>query len=226
MHANSFSSEREILQRLNSELENMGQQQLEKKGNVRTCDQDIGNHRKETGNLRVIVQRAESIVDKLQDALDNDAVEEGRLEALKTQLLEAQNEVTNHEGSYEDSVVALDKVRESMRVSRIQMKAVDDRVLEAEVKIRIAESEATKLSDKGETALKKKNAAVDAAKKAVINKAVLEPQRKAQFETLTQFLEEANAICQRVPVDPGETSETLEKKQEKLHDDLVRYEAQ
>lgn len=190
------------------------------------CDQDIGNHRKETGNLRVIVQRAESIVDKLQDALDNDAVEEGRLEALKTQLLEAQNEVTNHEGSYEDSVVALDKVRESMRVSRIQMKAVDDRVLEAEVKIRIAESEATKLSDKGETALKKKNAAVDAAKKAVINKAVLEPQRKAQFETLTQFLEEANAICQRVPVDPGETSETLEKKQEKLHDDLVRYEAQ
>lgn len=204
----------------------MEQQQREKKVNVRACDQDIGNHRKETSNLRVIVKRAESIVDKLQDALDNDAVEEGRLEALKTHLLEAQNEVTNHEGSYEDSVVALDKVKESMRVSRIQMKAVDGRVLEAEVKIRIAESEATKLSDKREAAIKKKNAAVDAAKKAVINKAVLEPQRKAQFETLTQFLGEANAICRRVPVDPGETSETLEKKQEKLHDDLVKYEAQ
>lgn len=226
MHANSFSSERDILQRLNSELQNIEQQQREKKANVHACDQVIASHRKETSNLRVVVQRAESVVDKLQDALDNDAVEEGRLEALKTQLLEAQNEVTNHEGSYEDSVVALDKVRESMRVSRTQMKAVDDRILGAEVKIRIAESEAAKLLDKREAALKKKNAAVDAARKALLNKTVLEPQRKAQFETLTQFLGEANAICRRVPVDPGETSETLEKKQEKLHDDLVRYEAQ
>lgn len=226
MHANSFSSERNFLQRLNSELEAVEQQQREKKINVRACDQAIANHRKETSNLCVVVQRAESIVDKLQDALDSDAVEEGRLEALKTQLLEAQNEVTNHEGSYEDSVVALDKVRESMRVSRTQLKAVDDRVLEAEVKVRIAESEATKLLDKREAALKKKDAAVDAVKKAVLSKTALEQQRKAQFETLTQFLGEANAICGRVPVDPGETSETLEKKQEKLHGDLVRYEAQ
>lgn len=225
MCANDHSSEREILQRLNSELGNMEQQQRDKKANIRVCDQAIASHRKETSNLRVVVQRAESIVDKLQDALDNDAVEEGRLEALKTQLLEAQNEVTNHEGSYEDSVVALDKVRESMRVSRNQMKVLDDRVLEAEAKIRMAESEATKISDKREAALKIKNAAVDAAKKAVFNKTFLEPQRKAQFETLTQFLGEANAICRRVPVDPGETSETLEKKQQKLHDDLVRYEA-
>ena len=67
---------------------------------------------------------------------------------------------------------------------------------------------------------------VDAAKKAVINNAALEPQRKAQFETLIQFLGEANAVCRRVPVDPGETSETLEKRQGKIHDDLVRYEAQ
>lgn len=171
------------------------------------------------------MQRAESIVDKLQDALDNDAVEEGRLEALKTQLLEAQNEVTNHEGSYEDSVIALDKVRESMRVSRNQLKVLDDRVLDAEAKIRMAESEATKLSDKREAALKNKNAAVEAAKKAVLNKTLLEPQRAAQFETLTQFLGEANAICRRVPVDPGETSDSLEKKQKKLHDDLMRYEA-
>lgn len=171
------------------------------------------------------MQRAESIVDKLQDALDNDAVEEGRLEALKTQLLEAQNEVANHEGSYEDSVIALDKVRESMRVFRNQMKVWDERVLEAEVKIRMAENEATKLSDKREAALKNKNDAVEAAKKAALNKTLLEPQRKAQFETLIQFLGEANAICRRVPVDPGETSETLENKQKKLHDDLVRYEA-
>lgn len=225
MRANNLSSERDILQRLNSELENLEQQQRDKKANVRACDQAISSHRKETSNLRVVVQRAEGIVDKLQDALDNDAVEEGRLEALKTQLLEAQNEVTNHEGSYEDSVVALDKVREAMRVSRSQMKVLDDRVLEAEVKIRMAESEAAKISDKREAALKNKNAAVDAAKKAVLYKTLLEPQRKAQFETLTQFLREANAICRRVPVDPGETSETLEKKQEKLHGDLVRYEA-
>lgn len=225
MRANALSSERDILQRLNSELGNMEQQQRDKKANIRVCDQAIASHRKETSNLRVVVQRAESIVDKLQDALDNDAVEEGRLEALKTQLIEAQNEVTNHEGSYEDSVVELDKVRESMRVSRNQMKVLDDRVLEAEAKIRMAENEATNISDKREAALKIKNAAVDAAKKAVLNKTLLEPQRKAQFETLTQFLGEANAICRRVPVDPGETSETLEKKQEKLHDDLVRYEA-
>lgn len=225
MRANDLSSERDILQRLNSELGNIEQQQRDKKANIRVCDQAIASHRKETSNLRVAAQRAESIVDKLQDALDNDAVEEGRLEALKTQLLEAQNEVTNHEGSYEDSVIALDKVRESMRLSRNQLKVLDDRVLEAEVKIRMAENKATKLSDKRETALKIKNAAVEAAKKAVLNKTLLEPQRAAQFETLTQFLGEANAICRRVPVDPGETSDSLEKKQKKLHDDLVRYEA-
>ena len=219
-----LSSQRETLDRLNSELNELEKQRCDKRAGLNTYEQAIARHRKETNSLRIAVQRVESVVEELQDALDNDAVEEGRLEALKEHLIEAQGEVGTHEGSYEESVVALDKARESMKVSRNQMKLLDQRIAEAGAKIVKVEKDAEKLSDKRNEALKKKNDAVDAAERVVRKRPALEHDRVVQVETVSEFMKEAVQISPRVPVDTGETSFTLDAKLKKLTADLKKSE--
>ena len=171
------------------------------------------------------MQSAQSIVEELQDALDRDAVEEGRLDALKEHLAEAREEVTTHEGSYEDSVIALDKARASMKDFKDQMSAFDTRIAEVEVKIVKAENKATKASAQREGALRLKNAAIESTEKAVQKKADLEAERLDKVKTVAEFTEQASNICPRVPVDVGETGTSIDTKLAKLSADLKRYEA-
>lgn len=171
------------------------------------------------------MQSAQSLVEELQDALDRDAVEEGRLGALKDHLAEAREEVTTHEGSYQDSVVALDKTRELLKASKEQMTALDARIAEIEAKIGKADNKVTKASAQREGALRLKNAAIESTERAVQKKAEKERKRAEKVEVVAQFTVQANLICARVPVDAGETGPSLDKKLLKLTADLKRYEA-
>ncbi len=202
----------------------MGRQRRDKIATLTACEQAIVRHGRESGSLRLAVQSAQHIVDELQDSLENDAVQEGRLDALKAHLAEAQGEVTTHEGSYEDSVIAIDRIKESMGVSRRCMKDLDVQIAEVAARINRAEMEATKFSVRREAALRQKNTVIEQAKEAVMNQADLEKQREEQVEKVTQFIEQANRICPRVLVDAGETGVSLDKKLKKLNADLQRYE--
>lgn len=220
-----FSSQRETLQRLKLELDNLERQRREKQTSLKACEQAVIRHRRESSSLRIFVQTAQNIVEELQDALDRDAIEKGRLEALEYGLSEAKDEATTYEGSYEDSVVALDKARESMRDSKQKMSALDARIAEVDGKVLKAENKANKASLQREGALRLKNAAIESTEKAVQKKAAKESQRAEKVGIVAQFTEQAMEICPRVVVDIGESGESIEKKLEKLSTDLVRYEA-
>lgn len=222
--ANFPSAQRGILERLKSELKELEENQHDKEVALRGCQDAISRHSREAKTLRIAVQRIEAGIEELQDALDHDAVEEGRLDALKEHLKEAEDEKSTHEGSYEDSVLTLDRIKEAMRVSLAEMSALDLQIAEAKAKLKKAETKALKASTVRAKALQSKNAAIESVQALQEGKRKTLGWREEKVLQVADFTTQASEICPRVPVDPGETGQSLDRKLEKLHSDLKKYE--
>ena len=181
-------------------------------------------HGREKRQLQITSQQADSLVDELSDALDADAIEEGRLEALKGQLEEAREDEITQKNQYGDYVEAKDKNNESVRATRNEMAVIDIQIADAEETVKKAESKATKSANQRLAALRDKNAAFDAVEKEKKNKGLHEKEHDEQVALVENFTEQANAFCERVPVDKGETSDSIERKWAKLEKDLAAAE--
>lgn len=167
------------------------------------------------------MQQAETVVDDLQDALDNDRIEEGRLDALKEQLTEAQDEKRTHENSYGDMVVAKDKNNELVKSTRDQMAAMDVNIKKVEAIVLKAENKATKCANDRSAALREKNAAIEEINKAHIEREREEKARELKHAHVEEFTVKATSFCARVPIDEGQTYTTLLRRYEKLEKDLI-----
>lgn len=218
------SAQRGILERLKSELKDLEVNLQGKEFAHRRCQDAITAHTREANALLIAMQRVEAGIEELQDALDHDAVEEGRLDALKEHLNEARDERTTHEGSYGESVLTLDKIKEAMRISRDDMSALDLQIAEANAKIKKAENKALKASTIRANALQSKNAAIESVQAFQESKKRTLGWREEKVMQVADFTAQASEICPRVPVDPGETGQSLDRKLEKLHGDLKKYE--
>lgn len=166
------------------------------------------------------MQQAENIVDELQDALDQDAVEEGRLDVLKDQLTEANDEKSTHEASYGESIIAKDKNNELLRVSREKMASKDVIIEDAKAKVLKAESRAAKCASQRSSALRDKNAALESVESEKLEREQYEREREEESQRVDEFSRKANDFCPRVPVDEGETGDSIDRKLEKLDKDL------
>lgn len=217
-------SQRDTIYRLKSELNDLDSDKRDKMAALNACDQALYRHKRESNSLRVALQSAQRIVDELQDALENDAVEEGRLEALKTQLIEAHEEVGTCEASFEDSVLEIDKIKESMGICRSRMKHLDLQIAEFKARLDKAEKTAAKASTRRQTALHDKNEVIMNEEVDESRKATLEQEHQAKVGVVVAFIEEASKICARVPVEAGQTCTSLDKKLLKLNADLRKYE--
>ena len=166
------------------------------------------------------MQQAENIADELQDSLDQDAVEEGRLDELKHQLSEAKEEKTTHEGSYEESVIAKDKHNELLRTSRENMANKDIIIEDTTAKMIKAESRAAKCASQRSSALRDKNAAFEAVESGKTEREQYRRERDVESQRVDEFTRMANNFCPRVPVEEGETGDSIDLKLEKLNKDL------
>lgn len=220
------SSQREALQRLRSELNELERHVRETQNDVKRASEAIVRHGRETKRLRLAMQKAEDVVEKLQDALDSDAIEEGRLEALKEHLAEAEEERTTYAGSFEESVIASDKAKESLRTKREQLSEIDLRIEEATTKLNKAKARFAKAEDQRGKALQRKNTAIESVQDAKDKLAHTESERDDKATVVAHFIEEASKICARVPVDAGETGTSIDKKLAKLDADVKRFENQ
>lgn len=214
------SSQRELLQSLRAELNQLERMSQEKQKNLLRCEQSVFRNKKDAQRLKLNMQQAENIVDELQDALDQDAVEEGRLDILKAQLTEAKEEKSTHEASYEESVIAKDKNNELLRASREKMASKDVIIEEAKAKVLKAEGRANKSASQRASALRDKNAAFDAVESGKLGREQLEKERDEESRRVDEFTQQANELYPRVPVDEGETGDSIELKLEKLNKDL------
>ena len=223
-HADGISAQREDMQRLKAEQNELEQRQRDKRAQLTQCEQAIVRHQKAIGRLRVEWQQAQTTVEELQDGLDHDAVEEGRLDALKEQLTEAKDEKNTHENSYENSVVEKDKLFKALKATKDQMADLDKSIKEAEAKLLKAENRAAHCASSRETALREKNSALDVVDQVLQDRQETQRERDNKAATVETFQSEASLIHPRVPIGKGETCRVIEEKLNKMTADLRKAE--
>ena len=217
-------AQQEIVQQLRTELHHLEEASREKQTLTVRCDQAIVRHKRATGSLRVEAQSIQSTLEEMQDALDGESIEEGRLDSLKDALREAQDENATHESSYEDSINAKDQVYEKVRATRDEMANMDKVIQEAETRLTRAETRQTQRAQQREQALREKNRAEDQVQEAKAERAQFAEERQELVGIIEDWTRQASEISSRVAVDPGETSESVQKKYDKLNSDLTRAE--
>ena len=213
-----------MLQGLRSELNELERQTREKQTDVKKATEAIVRHGREARTLRSAMQEAEDVVEKLQDALDSDAIEEGRLDALKAHLAEAEEEKVAHAGSFEESVIACDKAKELLRIKKEEMSEIDRRIEGATATLSKVEARAAKAAGERGMALQQKNAAIEVVEETKSELAATEAERDEKARVVTDFTEQASSVCARVSIDAGETGSSIDKKLAKLDADIKRFE--
>lgn len=218
--ADSSSAQRDALQTLQSDFDKLERMLGEKRNHLRSCEQAIAKQKKEAVRLKLDVQQAETMVDELQDALEEDSVEEGRLESLKQQLEDAREEKTGHEAAYEESVVSKDKNRDSLEKARNEMAKIDAQLKEAEAKVLKAESKLTRCVNQRSSALIEMNTAHERVQAAKEELETIKEEQKEIVRIVEDFTIRAIEFCPRVPVEHGATFDSLSRKISKLRKDL------
>ena len=160
------------------------------------------------------------MVEDLQDALDQDAIEEGRLDTLKVTLSEAEADKSTYENSYEECINAKDVLSETMTSTRNRSGRIDEAIKEAEAKSMKAEQKFNQRSGERRVALQEKNNALEALEKTRRNKEESLKERHEQQERVGEFFAQASEVCDRVLVGEGESEESLNRKYQKLEHDL------
>jgi chromosome segregation ATPase len=189
------------------------------------CSRVIAQHNKLASNLQVELQRHEHEADNLQIAVDNETVEEGRLETLKKALISAEDEKNRLERMYEDAV--MDRDRHDPKLAGIK-RCLDD--IDVEIKSIVdehkrAQTALNKKVDERHQALVHKNQACEREASLKARQIQVQAVRNETSDTAADWKMKATTVGARVHIDPSETSSSIEQKLEKLASDILNVEA-
>ncbi|OCK84901.1 putative DNA repair protein Rad18 [Lepidopterella palustris CBS 459.81] len=216
--------EKESLARYKQELSDLQSRIRESQSSVKLCQQAIVRHNKETSVLDLRRQRAEERAEQLKDELEAETPQAGQIDALEGLLHEAEESKQIAVNAYEDAVLAKDKLHEETTRLRHQLESFQDEVKEMNARITKAQTKTQKLADKRQNRLLEKNAAFESIKDAEDEKVEYERLREEQVGTVEEYIRQASVISSRVPIDKGESYDSLEEKYAKLQRDIVANE--
>ena len=188
--------------------------------------QELTRFKRDRTNLHVAQQQAEATTEELQHQLEEQTPQGGKIEALERQLDEAENDKEFHSNSYQDAIDEKDKLRETHRLQEGELAEIEQEITEIDAKTSKATKKVNKLAERRHNALLEKNQAFELIKDAEDDKGALDQQRDSQQARIENFMEQARAISERVPVDPGETASSLDRKLVKLDSDMKAYDQQ
>ena len=218
-----ISYQRDNLQHLKRELNGLGSRVREVQAQVLQSRQAIERHHRQKNDLKMQLQECEEKTDKLQEDLDQDSVEGGRLDALRQGLKEAEDEKAHYEHQFEDSVISRDRLNEESAGLRRQLEDISTNLISGEAKLKKAEVELLKLQNQRQAALEAKNSAFDDVNETREERDKTSAKHEAQEALIIDYTRQAEEISARVEVDPGETPDSLDRKLTKLSEDLKRF---
>lgn len=115
---------------------------------------------------------------------------------------------------------------ERLKKTKREMAAKDNQIATLEEQVRVARSEESKVIDKRRKALGDKNAGVGRVDNAKQERARIEHKLEQTVARILDYNEKASMVSPRVPVPEGETPSSLDKKLDRLHRDLQRFDEQ
>ena len=176
--------------------------------------------------MNVAQQQTEIRTEELQHHLEEQTPQGGKIEALERQLEEAENDKDLHSNSFQDAINELDKLRETLRKQEDLVATAQQEVDQRKAKIERATKKVEKSAERRHKALLEKNQAYELIKDAETDRNAHFQMRDAQAARITDFMEKASGISERVAVDPGETAVSLDRKLVKLDSDMKAFEQQ
>ncbi|KAJ9666526.1 Structural maintenance of chromosomes protein 6 [Coniosporium apollinis] len=210
--------ETEKLQQLRRAFSDAEQSLREARIAVKQCDQALVQHRRQQKDLQLRSQQADELWERLNDELEAEMPSDGKIEALEMQLQETQEGEEFQENAFQDAVDQRDRINQKQRELKTQMDEIQAEITATDEHLNKVTLKVQQLSEKRQKALYEKNRALQATEDARLNKQAFEERRQEQADRVTEFDGQARQVSGgvRVPVDPNETTNSLDKKLEKL----------
>jgi chromosome segregation ATPase len=216
------SIERQRLQELKQLHQESRRRHTEAASEASDAAQAINGHKRTYRNMQERVQRAETRVEEIQDAIEALVPQAGLLEQLERDLENAEEEKAMHTRQFEDSVTAIDEANRQNREVKNQLDELESQLRERDQEIRDEEEGSGELVMIRQRALSAKNVADQAVQEGQRAKSRADGRvedARAKVEELTENVIE-RGFGNRVPVDWNQSLEALEKRIKKLIEDI------
>jgi chromosome segregation ATPase len=188
------------------------------------AQQSLTRHGRDSVQLRIAVQRAQDEVEQLRDAIKEDNVEGGKLDALRDAQAEAEEKKALHASSYQDSVTVLDEAKQKLRAATQKLSDLDERIANLQATANDAQAVAQKAGKKRAYTLGEKNAAIARIDDAKSDRETMERKLEEMNGDIDNWTEQARAVSERVNIPPGLTYDALDKKYRRLGKDYAAFE--
>ncbi|KHJ30520.1 putative dna repair protein rad18 [Erysiphe necator] len=207
---------KETLRLLEHELKICERDIFDARSSVQSCLKEVSQRRIEIERLKVATQRAETLLENLRAQLEDLNPEDGRLDVLKKCLEDEEDKVRLYGESYGNQALELERLQQNAlelcqnhKTHLVSMKDHEAKTNKLEGKIRNTDQAR-------HTALREKNSAIVVLERRQHEKSVLKRKRDAAVTRVAEFMEGASKVCPRVPLEPGETTESLEKQLDRI----------
>lgn len=161
----------------------------------------------------------------MQAELDADTANDtSALDELQSQFNEAEQALAASSASMGDSINAMDNISNETRSIKVQLDAASREVEEAHAKLNKAKKRLEDRETERQFALRTKNQALEMVDLARQEKEDMEEQRTEQERVIRdEYLPGAEQVSRRVPVEPGNTVEVIDRKLESLTQEQRRF---
>ena len=190
---------------------------------IRKCETAVNTQKRNLLHQKALHQKAEDRVEMLESDLDRDNVEDGRLDALKGYLAEAENEVEMYKETYRNYVTEKDKLNAISAIKKRELDAIKLRVADHDFQVTKAKVKLRNKTSARSMVLSEKNAAIELIEQLRQELVGFEQERDAQAKVVETYITDATGVCQRVPVPEGTTRARLEAQWTKIQQQIRTY---
>ncbi|KIW02792.1 uncharacterized protein PV09_05853 [Verruconis gallopava] len=215
-------AEQEKLVHLKGQQTAIEERQREAENKFKRASQAIAKHKRDMKSLHDQLDRQEVAIQDLKDELEADTPQRGLLEQYEQQLEDAKETEQMNINTYQDSVLEKDRLNAEQRPIKTELDKLQSEIEMLEERIKKAELRLEKAKDKCEIERRRTNQSHELVKDAEAAKTNLEKKREEQEKLVADFTEQAEQVSRRVPIDDGETVESLEAKLLRLQREQAR----
>lgn len=223
-HTEQLRRAKEAEQEAKRELGAMKTRLGELKRATEVATQATVRWQKESKAIELEVQRADDAVQAVQDDIEINKPQDGKLQELHNQLKAAQEEIESIGQTYQDGVNAKDVLNEKARGFKARVDAALKELQACEMRIERAQEKKDRLESLRQDALREKNKALNHVEEFKKEVTQAEEAKARQKSVVEEYTSAASGICARVTVEPGVNAQILDDRLDKFMKDLERAE--
>ncbi|KAJ9656420.1 Structural maintenance of chromosomes protein 6 [Neophaeococcomyces mojaviensis] len=190
------------------------------------AEQALKRHDRREQELKIAVQAAEDAVESIENAIKDDNVESGRLEALKESLGNTEGQKSLLEDQYKDAIIAQDGKKRELRACQQRLDAFHTECQALQAQLEAAQKAHRQADQIRAKELRNKNNAIARVEDARKDRERMEEERANYAKSLEETTAKATEFCARVNVPQDVTYEQLMTKYNRMKEQQRRYAAE